>query len=97
MKSAFHGEDPNWGRIICSAGRAGVIFEPDRIDLFIGNVPIVRQGVLVQGDWESAAHEVMQAHEFSVLLDLKTGKGEAVMLTTDLSEEYVTINADYRS
>ncbi len=97
VKSAFHGEDPNWGRIICSAGRAGVIFEPDRIDLFIGNVPIVRQGVLVQGDWESAAHEVMQAHEFSVLLDLKTGKGEAVMLTTDLSEEYVTINADYRS
>lgn len=97
VKSAFHGEDPNWGRIICSAGRAGVLFEPDRIDLFIGNVPIVRQGVLVQGDWESAAHEVMQAHEFSVLLDLKTGKGEAVMLTTDLSEEYVTINADYRS
>ena len=97
VKSAFHGEDPNWGRIICSAGRAGVLFEPDRIDLFIGNVPIVRQGVLVQGDWESAAHEVMKAHEFSVLLDLKTGKGEAVMLTTDLSEEYVTINADYRS
>lgn len=97
VKSAFHGEDPNWGRIICSAGRAGVLFEPDRIDLFIGNVPIVRQGVLVQDDWESAAHEVMQAHEFSVLLDLKTGKGEAVMLTTDLSEEYVTINADYRS
>ena len=97
VKTAFHGEDPNWGRIICSAGRAGVLFEPDRIDLFIGNVPIVRQGVLVQGDWESAAHEVMKAHEFSVLLDLKTGKGEAVMLTTDLSEEYVTINADYRS
>ena len=97
VKSAFHGEDPNWGRIICSAGRAGVLFEPDRIDLFIGNVPIVRQGVLVQDDWESAAHEVMKAHEFSVLLDLKTGKGEAVMLTTDLSEEYVTINADYRS
>ncbi|MBI4965529.1 MAG: bifunctional glutamate N-acetyltransferase/amino-acid acetyltransferase ArgJ [Desulfomonile tiedjei] len=97
VKTAFHGEDPNWGRIICAAGRAGVSFDPDRIDLYIGDVPIVKDGLLVEGDWESAAHKTMCAKEFAVLLDLKSGSSEARILTTDLSEEYVTINADYRS
>jgi len=97
VKTAFHGEDPNWGRIICSAGYSGVVFDPRRVDLFIGGVTILEDGMLAHGDWESAAHNVMKAREFSVLLDLKCGKGEASFLTTDLSEEYVTINADYRS
>lgn len=97
VKTAFHGEDPNWGRIICSAGNAGVSFDPDQVDLFIGAVPIVRQGKLVSGDWESAAHNGMKAPEFMVRLDLKSGECEACIFTTDLSEEYVTINADYRS
>jgi len=97
VKTAFHGEDPNWGRILCSAGRAGVVFDPYNVDLFIGKVPIVRQGLVESDDWESAAHRVMQEREFSILLDLKAGNGEASFLTTDMSEEYVTINADYRS
>jgi len=97
VKSAFHGEDPNWGRIICCAGRAGVMFDPGRIDLFIGDVPVVKNGTLVEEDWESAAHHVMAAAEFSILLDLKAGEEKASLLTTDLSEEYVTINADKRS
>jgi glutamate N-acetyltransferase / amino-acid N-acetyltransferase len=97
VKTAFHGEDPNWGRILCSAGRAGVVFDPYNVDLFIGEVPIVKQGQVVSDDWESAAHRVMQGREFSIQLDLKAGDGEASFLTTDMSEEYVTINADYRS
>lgn len=97
VKTAFHGEDPNWGRIICSAGYAGVPFDPQHIDLFIGDVSIVNDGNLSSGDWESAAHGVMKSKEFTILLDLKSGEGEATILTTDLSEEYVTINADYRS
>ncbi len=97
VKTAFHGEDPNWGRIICAAGYSGVVFDPKRIDLSIGQVPILKDGTLVHGDWESAAHNVMKAGEFSVILNLKCGNGEASLLTTDLSEEYVTINADYRS
>lgn len=97
VKTAFYGEDPNWGRIICAAGRAGVTFNPDRIDLLIGDVPIINAGVLVSSDWESAAHQVMKQPEFSILLDLKSGTGEAALLTTDLSREYVSINADYRS
>lgn len=97
VKTAFHGEDPNWGRILCSAGRAGVVFDPYNVDLFIGEVPIVKHGQVVSDDWESAAHRVMQGREFSIQLDLKAGDGEASFLTTDMSEEYVTINADYRS
>jgi glutamate N-acetyltransferase / amino-acid N-acetyltransferase len=97
VKTAFHGEDPNWGRILCSAGRAGVAFAPDNVDLFIGEVPIVKQGLVASDDWESAAHKVMQSREFTVVLDLKAGREEASFLTTDMSEEYVTINADYRS
>jgi glutamate N-acetyltransferase/amino-acid N-acetyltransferase len=97
VKTAFNGEDPNWGRIICAAGRAGVPFDPDRVDLFIGDVPIVSRGLLVQSDWESAAQKVMRQAEFSILVDLKAGAGEALFLTTDLSKEYVSINADYRS
>jgi glutamate N-acetyltransferase / amino-acid N-acetyltransferase len=97
VKTAFHGEDPNWGRIVCSAGRAGVLFDPGKIDLFIGGVPVVRGGELVSDDWETAAHTAMKAGEFQVLVDLKSGIGEWSILTTDMSEEYVTINADYRS
>lgn len=97
VKTAFHGQDPNWGRILCSAGRAGVVFDPYSVDLFIGEVPIVKNGQVVSDDWESAAHRVMQGREFSIQLDLKAGDGEASFLTTDMSEEYVTINADYRS
>jgi glutamate N-acetyltransferase / amino-acid N-acetyltransferase len=67
------------------------------VDLFIGEVPIVKQGLVSSDDWESAAHSVMQSREFTVVLDLKAGREEASILTADMSEEYVTINADYRS
>jgi glutamate N-acetyltransferase/amino-acid N-acetyltransferase len=97
VKTAFNGGDPNWGRIIAAAGRSGVPFDPSAIDLSIGEVPIVRKGTMVDGDWESPAAEVMKLREFSVLLDLKAGRADAVILTTDLSAEYVRINADYRS
>lgn len=97
VKTAFHGEDPNWGRIVCAAGSSGVLFDPDRINLSIGDVTIVRDGNLFEGNWESAAHQVMGYREFEVVLDLAAGSAETVILTTDLSEEYVSINADYRS
>lgn len=97
VKSAFHGEDPNWGRIICAAGNSGVTFDPASIDLLIGDTPVVVNGKLVDGDWEKRSHRAMQEKRFSVTLDLKMASGRATMLTSDFSEEYVTINADYRS
>jgi glutamate N-acetyltransferase/amino-acid N-acetyltransferase len=97
VKTAFYGQDPNWGRIIAAAGRAGVEFDPTRLELLIGDVQVVTRGAPVSGDWEQRAGKVMREREFSVLLDLKSGDGEASLLTTDLSEEYVRINAAYRT
>jgi len=97
VKTAFHGEDPNWGRIVCAAGSAGVKFDPSMIDLWIGSVQIVKSGILEVGDWEARAKQEMRYPEFSVSIDLKTGSAHATILTCDLSEEYVAINADYRS
>lgn len=97
VKTAFHGEDPNWGRIICAAGNSGIVFDPASVDLFIGEVAIVIDGKLVEDDWETKAHQVMQNQSFALTLNLKMGTGEATIMTSDFSEEYVTINADYRS
>jgi glutamate N-acetyltransferase / amino-acid N-acetyltransferase len=97
VKTAFRGEDPNWGRIICAAGRSGAQFDPRRVDLFIGDVPVVLQGLLAEGDWEARAARAMKRREFSILLDLNAGDGDATVLTCDLTEDYVKINADYRT
>ncbi|MFZ5867823.1 MAG: bifunctional glutamate N-acetyltransferase/amino-acid acetyltransferase ArgJ [Thermodesulfobacteriota bacterium] len=97
VKTAFYGQDPNWGRIIAAAGRSGVSFDPHRLDLFIDSIPVLKNGAPCTDDWEPRAAQAMRRREFSVLLDLKDGSAEASMLTTDLSEEYVRINADYRT
>lgn len=97
VKTAFNGEDPNWGRIIAAAGRAGAHFDPNSADLFIGGVPVFLNGAPASGDWEEPAHQVMKQREFAVTLDLKSGSAEAIFFTTDFSAEYVRINADYRT
>jgi glutamate N-acetyltransferase/amino-acid N-acetyltransferase len=97
VKTAFRGSDPNWGRIVAAAGRSGARFDPTVTDLWIGEVRVLEGGVPASGEWESKAHEVMKERRFSVTLDLHAGTGTATILTTDLTEEYVRINADYRS
>jgi len=97
VKTAFHGGDPNWGRIMAAAGRAGVTFNPDAVDLFIGDVPVLCNGTLASESWEPAAADVMKQREFSIRVDLKAGTESSSFLTTDFSKEYVAINADYRS
>lgn len=97
VKTAIHGEDPNWGRIMSSAGTAGVEFDPEVADLYIGDVQIISSGSLVCCDWETPAREVMKSREYTIRLDLNAGRGGGGIITTDLSEEYVRINADYRS
>ncbi len=97
VKTAFHGEDPNWGRIVCSAGMAGVEFDPAALSLWIGDILIVRHGQVMDNDWETSAHAEMSKTEFTVRLDLGMGDKDSEFLTTDLSEEYIGINADYRS
>lgn len=97
VRTAWHGEDANWGRTISAIGNAGVPIRPERIALYIGPVAVVRQGVGVGASAEAQAAVILKQSEFSVTVDLGQGKAEAVMRTCDLSQEYVRINASYRS
>ncbi len=95
-KTAFFGEDPNWGRIVCAAGYAGVPFEPDRVALWLDEVQLVAEGIPTDyGEADAAA--VMQQSEFTIRLEVGDGPGYAVFWTSDLSHDYVKINADYRT
>jgi glutamate N-acetyltransferase/amino-acid N-acetyltransferase len=97
VKTAFFGQDPNWGRIMAAAGRAGFPLEQSVMGLAVGGVVIVKNGQGVGQGAEARAKEVMAGHEFSVVLDLGLGEKEASILTCDLSVEYVRINANYRT
>ncbi len=94
VKTAFFGCDPNVGRIIGAAGAAGVTLDPNRLELHVGRVKIAAGGAIVVEALE-AAGAVMREREFAVRLDLKLGKGRATILTSDLSLDYVRINAEY--
>lgn len=97
VKTAIYGEDPNWGRIIAAAGRSGVDLDPDQLDLFFDSVPLVKQGKWLGTESEKKAAEVMKNNELSIVLDLNSGSCESSILFCDFSEDYVRINADYRS
>ncbi|WP_372681390.1 bifunctional glutamate N-acetyltransferase/amino-acid acetyltransferase ArgJ [Desulfosarcina sp.] len=97
VKTAFFGEDANWGRILAAAGRAGVFLDPERLDLYFDDVQMVKDGTGCGWEAEEKATGVLKKPEFSVTLDLNLGQGRASMLTCDFSLDYVKINADYRS
>ncbi len=97
VKTALFGEDANWGRILGAAGRAGVVFDPARVDLRFDGVQMVRGGAGCGSAAEAAATAVLQQPELQITLDLNAGTGKASVLTCDFSVEYVRINADYRS
>jgi glutamate N-acetyltransferase / amino-acid N-acetyltransferase len=96
VKTAFAGADPNWGRILAAAGRAGVAFDPDRVDIWLAGIPVCRRGREHAFD-ERAAHEKMLAKRVPVVVDLRSRKGRARMWTCDFTKEYVHINASYRT
>lgn len=97
VKTAFFGEDANWGRIMAAVGRAGVRIKPERIGLAIEGVPIVKQGVSLGREAERAIEKLFRRREFQVVVDLGIGSAQGSIWTTDLSYEYVRINASYRS
>jgi glutamate N-acetyltransferase / amino-acid N-acetyltransferase len=97
VKTAFFGEDANWGRIIGAVGRAGVDVDPDRIDLYFDDVQMVKSGISCGKGVETEATKVLKKAEFAVTVDLNLGQGSASMITCDFSVDYVRINADYRS
>ena len=97
VKTAIHGRDPNWGRIIAAAGRSGVTLEPERLSLEIASVPIYTRGSWAGTEAERAASTQMNATRYTISLDLDLGSESFTRYGTDLSAEYVRINADYRS
>jgi glutamate N-acetyltransferase/amino-acid N-acetyltransferase len=97
VKTAFFGEDANWGRILCALGHCGAQINPNRIDVFFDKAPIVKSGMGVHPRLEEKAAEVIKKKSFKVTVDLHQGKHQFSVLTTDLSIDYVKINASYRS
>ncbi len=94
VKTAFFGCDPNFGRIAMAAGKAGVNFNPDLLEVKLAGIKIAARGALnVAALAEAGAR--MKEREFSVNLDLKMGKASARVTTCDLSYDYVKINAEY--
>jgi len=97
VKTAFFGEDANWGRIAGAVGRAGVQLDPDKIDVYFDNVQMVKAGMGQGKTVEADATRVLKRPEFTVTIDLNSGSGSGSILTCDFSVDYVRINADYRS
>jgi glutamate N-acetyltransferase / amino-acid N-acetyltransferase len=97
VKTAVYGEDPNWGRITAAAGRSGARVDQDKLDLYFGAIPLVLQGRWLGQEAEQKAAAVMKAKEISITLDLHLGNHTDSFLFCDFSENYVRINADYRS
>src|SRR5262245_17511143 len=97
VKTAVHGGDPNWGRLVAAAGRSGAAFNLDRASVTIGTVPLFTAGV-PHDERADAAAEVLKDADITVIVDLGTnGRHEATMWTCDFSAEYVRINAEYRT
>ena len=97
VKTAFFGEDANWGRIIAAVGRSECRFHPDRVSIAFDEVVIVENGLSLGKEVEAIASEVLQHKEFTVTVDLRDGMETAEVITCDLSYDYVKINADYRT
>jgi glutamate N-acetyltransferase/amino-acid N-acetyltransferase len=97
VKTAFFAEDANWGRIAGAVGRAGVQIDPDKIDIHFDDVQMVKSGMGQGKTVEAEATKVLKRPEFTVTIDLNSGRGSGSILTCDFSLDYVRINADYRS
>ena len=96
VKTALAGADPNWGRILAAAGRAGVPFDFKLVDIKLAGILVCRRG----GEYpfsENVAHKKMLSKYVPIVLDMHSGKGTARMWTCDFTGEYVNINASYRT
>lgn len=100
VKTAFFGEDANWGRIVCAIGNAGVLVDPKKIGLTFGQgteVPLIRNGVHLGREAETAVASLLKEKEIVLAVSLGRGQGKSRVLTCDLSLDYVKINAAYRT
>lgn len=96
VKTAFFGEDPNWGRVICAVGYAGVPMDPQKTVVKFGDIPVYANGVGAEFD-EEALRKVMAEHDIVIDIDMGAGEEEATVWTCDFSYEYVKINGEYHT
>jgi glutamate N-acetyltransferase/amino-acid N-acetyltransferase len=95
VKTAWAGCDPNWGRLAAAIGYSGAQIDPDRIDITFGDQPICRNGGRAPEFDEVSAHTYIAQPEFAITIELHQGSGTCVFWTTDLTTQYIHINADY--
>jgi glutamate N-acetyltransferase/amino-acid N-acetyltransferase len=96
VKTAFFGQDANWGRIFTAAGYSGVNFNPDLVDIYLGDLMVCNNGTGLSFDEEKAS-EILKKEEIIVTIDFKNGPINDRIWTCDLSFDYVRINGSYRS
>ena len=97
VKTALFGEDANWGRVMAAIGRSGVRIDPSKLSLRFGEVVMVKNGQGLGVQAERRLSKVFRRKEFTIRVDLRLGKAVSEIWTTDLSLDYVKINASYRS
>jgi glutamate N-acetyltransferase/amino-acid N-acetyltransferase len=97
VKTAFFGEDANWGRIIAAVGYSGAEVDPDTVRILFDDILMVSNGLGLGAEQEAKASVVLKKPEFTVKIDLGLGEGSAYYYTSDLSYDYVRINAAYRT
>ncbi|MFT6072403.1 MAG: glutamate N-acetyltransferase/amino-acid N-acetyltransferase [Alphaproteobacteria bacterium] len=97
VKTAIAGEDPNWGRIIAAIGKSGEPADRDKTCILIGGMMIAEQGEAVENYNETPVVAYMKHSHIEITVLVGVGEGEAVVYTTDLTHDYIDINADYRS
>jgi len=97
VKTTLFGEDINWGRIMAALGRSGARFDPERVEIAVDGVTVVRAGMSAGPAAEARANRRLTRREFTLRIDLGAGRAAAHIWTTDLSEGYVRINAGYRT
>jgi glutamate N-acetyltransferase/amino-acid N-acetyltransferase len=97
VKTALAGADANWGRIVMAVGKAGQRADRDKLAINVGSTQVTEFGGAVDGFDEAPVAEHMEGQEINISIDVGIGNGEATVWTCDLTHEYISINADYRS
>jgi glutamate N-acetyltransferase/amino-acid N-acetyltransferase len=97
VKTAIGGGDPNWGRIVSAAGYSGIQFDPSKVDLAINDFPLYRQGAPVDFDAAKVSASIRENRDTHVVLRFAEGDSDIRFWTTDLTAEYVRLNADYHT
>ena len=97
VKTAIAGEDANWGRIVMAVGKAGEKADRDRLSIAVGGIPITEFGQVLDGYDEVPVAEHLKGRDVQIAVDVGIGRGRARVWTCDLTHDYISINADYRS